>query len=130
MGLHPPRQCSPSATDCIMAEVRRYNRQGGPRIVSYSGPHLPRRPHYTVVMAQPTPSPGLDEKDITVHTDKPELQHDDVAMESKPTEYSENQLKSSLDTLPLLKAVITFRRVFLIAAIAGFTAATDGQPPL
>jgi hypothetical protein len=45
----------------------------------------------------------------------------------KATEFSENQLKSELDTLPLMKAIWAFRRVFLLCTIAGFTASTDGE---
>lgn len=46
---------------------------------------------------------------------------------TKPTEYGENQLKSDLDRLPILKAIATFRKTAFICLIAGFTAATDGR---
>lgn len=45
----------------------------------------------------------------------------------KPTEFSDTQLKSNLDQLPLLKAIAIFKKTTLICLIAGFTAATDGR---
>ena len=39
----------------------------------------------------------------------------------------DNQLKSRLDKLTLWKSAWTFRKAVLIAALAGFSAVTDGE---
>jgi len=75
-------------------------------------------------------NPG-DTKETEIYLeDQKQLVHDDSHHEQdlKATEFSENQLKSELDTLPFMKAIWTFRRVFLLCTIAGFTASTDGEP--
>ncbi len=45
----------------------------------------------------------------------------------KATEFSDTQLKSNFDQLPILKAISTFKKTTFICFIAGFTAATDGM---
>ena len=72
-------------------------------------------------MSQP-----IQEKEIDIHVESEKHDHEDF-VDQKPTEFSENQLKSELDTLPLLKSVWTFRRAFLLCTLAGFTASTDGE---
>jgi len=72
----------------------------------------------------------VDTKDTEIYLeDQKHLANEDVHHEHdlKATEFSENQLKSELDTLPLMKAIWAFRRVFLLCTIAGFTASTDGE---
>jgi len=74
-----------------------------------------------------------DTKETEIYLeDQKHLAHEDTHHEQdlKATEFSENQLKSELDTLPLMKAIWTFRRVFLLCTIAGFTASTDGESPI
>jgi len=71
-----------------------------------------------------------DTKDTEIYLeDQKHLANEDAHHEHdlKATEFSENQLKSELDTLPLMKAIWAFRRVFLLCTIAGFTASTDGE---
>jgi hypothetical protein len=73
-----------------------------------------------------------DAKDTEIFLeDQKHIANDDGHHEQdlKATEFSENQLKSELDTLPLMKAIWAFRRVFLLCTIAGFTASTDGESP-
>ena len=74
-----------------------------------------------------------DGKDNEIHLeDQKHIANEDAHFEQdlKATEFSENQLKSELDTLPLMKAIWAFRRVFLLCTIAGFTASTDGECPI
>jgi hypothetical protein len=71
-----------------------------------------------------------DTKDTEIYLeDQKHIANEDGHHEQdlKATEFSENQLKSELDTLPLMKAIWAFRRVFLLCTIAGFTASTDGE---
>jgi hypothetical protein len=69
-----------------------------------------------------------DDKDLDIFVENPTHGRDgDAYHDLKATEFSENQLKSELDTLPLMKSIWAFRRVFLLCTIAGFTASTDGQ---
>jgi hypothetical protein len=83
-------------------------------------------------MSQPNASVQQDhgiakETEIYVEDQKLNAMEDaHYEQDLKATEFSENQLKSELDTLPLMQAIWAFRRVFLLCTIAGFTASTDG----
>jgi len=66
-------------------------------------------------------------KDLEISPDDKQNESNHLEHDLKATEYNENQLKSELDTLPLMKSIWAFRRVFLLCTIAGFTASTDGE---
>lgn len=62
-------------------------------------------------------------KDIT---EKPELAHAESRVSNVKEAHHAVQLKSELDDMTWWKTLVTFKRVVLVAGIAGFTAATDG----
>jgi hypothetical protein len=87
-------------------------------------------PETLIAMSQPTRSVPQYSEGVNDLEISPEDKRDqDIHFEHdlKATEFSENQLKSELDTLPLMKSIWAFRRVFLLCTIAGFTASTDGK---
>jgi hypothetical protein len=68
----------------------------------------------------------MADKDITPAAEKPQLAH----LESQASRASKSDrpvpMKSELDDLSWWRTLVTFKRVVLVAGLAGFTAATDG----
>lgn len=70
-----------------------------------------------------------DNKQEILHADQPQIADLDAGViDKKGEERDVHQLKSAFDNLTTNQAISTFRKSVFFCTIAGFAAATDGEP--